>query len=127
MIESEFAVFQVKIEDQRAHPPKTSHPGFGEAPKSFNPIEMGRTRNKLVLPMIHPKVFPISDVDEAIITSPAVGVDNALQGHFSTNNALKSVYPPIRNDLGIDFSVSFKKTENGSLSESSAGPFSLDL
>ena len=76
--------------------------------------------------MIHPKVFPISDVDEAIIASPAVGVDDALQGHFSTNDSLKSVFGAIWNDLGIDSSVSFKMTENDSLSESSTAPFSLD-
>lgn len=107
------------------HPPKTSQTGFDKAPESFNSIDMGRTRYKLVFPMIHPKVFPIPDVDQAMIASPAVGSDDALQGHLSANDALKSVFGAIRNDLGIDFSVPFEKAKNNGLSKSSSTPFSF--
>lgn len=85
---------------------------------------MGGTRNKLVLPVIHPKVFSVSDVDEAIIASPAVGIDDAFQGHLSSNDALKSVFRAIRNDLGVDLSVPFKEARHDGLDLPPLGPVS---
>lgn len=111
MIESKFTFLQMEIESRRAHPPKTSQTGFGESPEFFDSIDMGGTKNKLVFPMIHSEVFPVPDVDEAMIASPTIGDDDALQGHFSTNDSLKSVFGAIWNDLGIDFSVSFEKAK----------------
>ncbi len=126
MVESEFTFLQVKVKGLRTHPSKVCEPGFGEPPEAFNSIDMGGTRNKLVLPMIHPKVFPIPDVDEAILASPTVGIDDALQGHLSSNDALKSVFRAIRNDLGVDLSVSLEQAEDDGFSERSAASFPFD-
>ena len=114
------------VEGRRVHAPEARKTGFREPPEPFNSVDMGGTGNELVLPMIYPKVFPVSDVDEAIIAPPAVGVDDALQGHLSANDVLKGVLGAVGDDLGIDLSVSLEQAEDDGLPERSPAPFPLD-
>ena len=70
MIEPEFTFLQVKIEGRRTHASETCQTGFGESPEAFDPVDMGVTGYKLVLSVVYPEVFPVSDVDQTIITAP---------------------------------------------------------
>lgn len=129
MIETEFTFLQVEIEGRRSHSPKARESGFGEFPEPFDSIDVGRTHNKLVLPVIHPEVFAVPNVDQAIIASiasPAIGVDNTLQGHFPPNDALEGLFGTIGNDLGIDFSMALEKAKDNALSKRAPTTLSFD-
>jgi hypothetical protein len=126
VIEPEFTFLQVKIEGRRTHASETCQTGFGESPEAFDPVDMGVTGYKLVLSVVYPEVFPVSDVDQTIITAPSVGVDDALQADLSPNDRLKSVLGTVGNDLGIDLPVSLEETENDGLTERPSAPFPFD-
>ena len=51
---------------------------FGIAPKGFYPIDMLIATGKLVVAMVHPKVFFVADINQAIIGTPTIGIDNVL-------------------------------------------------
>ncbi len=126
MVESEFAFLQVEIEGRRAHASEARQSRLGEPPEPLNSVDMGGAGYELVLSMVHPKVFPIPDVDEAIIAPPTVGIDDALQGHLSANDALEGVLGTVGNDLGIDLPISLEKAKHDGLSERSPASFPFD-
>ena len=122
MIETEFTFLQVEIEGRRTTSPKARESGFDESPEPFDSIDVGRTHKKLVPPVIHPEVFAVPDVDQAIIASTVIGVEDALQGPLPSNDALEYLFGAIGIDLGIDFSIAFEKANDNSLSKRAPTP-----
>ena len=61
------------------HTTKSIQPGFCEASEAFNTIDMGSASDEFILAMIHSQVLTITDIDQAIVTPPAIGIDDAIQ------------------------------------------------
>ena len=60
---------------------------------------------------MHPVVFIIAYVDQAIIASPAIAMNDTFNSYLSPNNVLEGLFSSIRYDFGIYFSLAFKNTE----------------
>ncbi len=67
---------------------------------------MSRTRSKLVLPVIHPEVFFVSDLDQAIVAFPPIRVHDAFGIPASPDHVLKRLGRAVGDDFVIDPAVS---------------------
>ena len=76
------ALFQVKLKIGN-DAIKLAQPPFGKAPKRLNTIDMA---------MVHPKMFRIANIDQAIVTAPTIRVYDTIKCYFTENNALQGLY-----------------------------------
>lgn len=89
MIEAEFAFFQVMKKLLGAQTIELLHPPFGKGPEALDAVDMIGPVGKFIIGMIDPKMFGKTDINQTVVTAPAVGVDNHVQGHFSPDNGLQ--------------------------------------
>lgn len=61
-------------------------------------------------------MFLVSQIDEPVITSPTIGMNDAFKVYTSTYDALESGSGAIRNDLRIDVIIAFEQVENNGFS-----------
>ena len=85
-----------------------------------------RSADELVLTMIDAKMFGVTDINQAVITAPTIGMDDRVQGHATANYGLKCAFPAIRHDFGIDTAVALEDTENDGLARGAAATFASD-
>ena len=104
---------------------KFGKPGLGVAPEAFDSIDMTFTMNKFVVPVIDSEVFFITKVNEAIVASPSIRMNDAFEIYPTSNNLLQRGSAAIRNNFGEDFPIAFKDTENNCFAESSTATFSF--
>ena len=83
------------------HASELGKPGFGKAPETLNAVDMRLPSNKFVFPMVHSEMFLVSQIDQSIISSPSIRVNNALQVNTSPDNALEGVPTAIRHNLSV--------------------------
>ena len=63
------------------HTPEPGESCFGISPKALDSINMTFIMNKLILSMVDSKMFLVSEINEPIVASPAVRMDNTLEVH----------------------------------------------
>lgn len=71
---------------------------------------------KFIVRMLDAEVFLVSQIDEPVITSPTIGMNDAFKVYTSTYDALESGSGAIRNDLRIDVIIAFEQAENNGFS-----------
>jgi hypothetical protein len=77
VIESKFGFFEMDIEFIFRDSLEFLEPMFGKAPKTFNAIDVGSTAvRKLVSVVIDPKMFLVSEVNQAVVTTPTIRMDD---------------------------------------------------
>ena len=99
--------------------------GFSISPKFFDAIDVGLVFNELILSMIDCQVLSVTYIDKAVITSPAVAVNDAVQADLSPNSLLQRSLRAISNNLGIHAAVAFEDGEDDGFSVSASSPFAL--
>jgi len=107
----------------------TSEPGescFGIPPKALDSIDMTFIMNKLILSMVDFEMFFISEINEPIVTSPAVRMYNTLEVHTTPDHRLQCGSPTVRNNLSEDTAIALEDTENNCFTESSTASFALN-
>jgi len=72
---------------------------------------MGMPSGKLVVRVVDTVVFIISDIDQPVIPSPAIGIDDALRFHMTPDDRLKRGFLAVRHNLGIDLSISLEQAK----------------
>ena len=94
-------------------------PAFCEAPKGFDAIDVSATLGEGLL-LVDAHVLVIADIDQAIVSGPAIGADNALGIDPPSNDGSQGVLGAIRHDFRINFSLPLKDAEDGLLEGSPA-------
>jgi len=125
VIKSKLALFQMQMKSHFTESSKFGKPGLGIAPEAFDSIDMTFTMDKFVLPVIDSEVFFIPKVNEAIVPSPAIRMDNAFEIYATSNNRLQRSSAAIWNNFSENFSVTFKDTKNNCFAESSTATLSF--
>ncbi len=74
------------------HSPTLGKPGFGKPPEAFNSINMTLSGRKLIPAMIYSKVFGIAYIYKSVIAPPAIRMNNAVYGYFSSYNGLQGFF-----------------------------------
>jgi len=126
MIEPKLTLFKMQVEGRWAHSSETNQTGLGVAPETFNTVDVRSTLSEFVLAMIDAQVLAITNVDQTIVATPAVGVDHTLQLDSPPDNRLESGFGAIGNDFGIDVTVPLKDAKDDRFSKSTAPSFALD-
>ena len=107
----------------------TSEPGescFGIAPKALDSINMTFIMNKLILSMVDSKMLLVPEINESIVATPAIRMDNTLKVYTTPDNRLQCGSPAIRNDLSEDTSIALEDTEYNCFTESPTASFALN-
>lgn len=59
-------------------PPEADQAGFSESPKTFNSVNVRLLISELIGSVFNTKVILITQIDQAIISSPSIGVNNTF-------------------------------------------------
>ena len=73
--------------------------------------------------MADSKVLGVSDVHQALIASPTVTVDDAIDRDMTSNNLLQRGLSGIRDNLRIDPAIAFEDTEDNDFRSSTTTSF----
>ncbi len=76
--------------------------------------------------MIDPKVLINTNVNQAVIASPSIGVNDAVGVHFPSDDGLQRRFGSVWNNFCVNTDPSFEKTKNDSLSTSPSASFASD-
>ncbi len=76
--------------------------------------------------MLDAEMFLIAQINESVITSPAIGMNDAFKVYTATYDALEGGSGAIRNDFRIDIILAFEQTKNNVFSACSTTSDSSD-
>ena len=124
MIETELSFFDVKVKESTRESSMFGQSGFSVTPKRFNSVDMVGASGKLILAVMDSEVSLVTDIDESIVTFPAISMDDALIGHFAFDNGFQSLSGAIFEYIGEDFPASFEHPNNWNLPSCSTTSFS---
>ncbi len=82
---------------------------LGKTPKRFNAVDMAAAFDKLIVTMIHPKVFVKTNVNQAIIATPAIGMDDTQRVSFASDHRLQGRFRGVWNNLRVNLIESFQE------------------
>ena len=119
MVESKFSFFEVKVEGVAGDAVELGQSSFGVAPEGLDAVDVGLEVGELVVVMPDAEVLGVADVDQAVIASPAVAVNDAGQVDLAANRLQKRGFLGVGNDLRVDVAVAFEDAEDDRLA---AGP-----
>lgn len=113
MIKSKFTFFQMQAKRTFANASELIEPGFCDAPKVLNAIDMVMAIRKFIASMLDPIVLFITEVYKPIIGLKAIGINRRrglidlllYNGHQRASGA-------VFNNLGIHLATAFDQTED---------------
>ena len=108
------------------HTTKSIQTGFGKPPEALDAVDMGSASDELILPVINAQVSSIADVNQAVVTPPAIGIDDAIQGDTTPDNPLQGSLSAIRDDFCIHTAIAFEDAEDGRFTEGPTASFAFD-
>lgn len=85
---------------------------FCICPETFYPINVGALIGKFIVAMLHTKMFLIAKIHKAIISTPAIRMDDAFQLNTSPDNALKSAFGAVRDYFSVNTAIAFEEAKN---------------
>ena len=88
MIEPKLTFFEMQIKSGFGKSPELCQTHFGNAPEVFNTVDVRLFIGEFIFAMLHPVVFFITQIHEAIIAFPPIGVDRALKVHLAPDHRL---------------------------------------
>ena len=101
-------------------------PALTVAPEAFDPVDVVRATNKLIFAMMNSEVLRVSDINQAIVTAPAVRVDDGVERDAPANNGLQSRLFAVGHDLRVNAAISLEDAEDDSLAGSAAPAFAAN-
>ena len=90
MAEAKLGLLQVPVERLPGNPVEFGQPSFDKAPERFDPVDVIGTPGKFILTMVDPKMFVASHVDQAIIPSPSIGVNETFRIGLAPDTAWRA-------------------------------------
>ena len=123
MIESKFTFLPMQVEGTFVDAAEADETGFRIAPKPFNPIHMGTASHKFILALIDAKMFAIAHIDQAIVPSPPIRINHAVQGNLTPNYRLQRGFPAVRNQFGIHVAIPLEKSKDDGFAVRPASAF----
>lgn len=116
----------MQIEGRFIHAAELGKPGLRKAPEAFNSVDVALALSKLILPMVDSEMLFKAEVNEPIIASPSIGMDDAFKADTTPNYCLQRCFSAIGDDLCIDLPLAFEDAEDNRFSESSPASFALN-
>lgn len=126
MVEAKFGLLQVPVERLPGDSVELGQSAFGETPERFDSVDVIGTPGKFILTMVDPKMPVESQVDQAIIPSPSVGVNETFRIGFAPNDCLENALARIGNDFRVDPITAFQKSEDDRFTTGASAQFAPD-
>jgi hypothetical protein len=82
--------------------------------------------NEFIQSMVDAEMLFIPQVNESIVSSPAIGMDDTLNAHSPSDNPLQRGSSTIGNDFRINFSVPPEDPKNDSFADCSPATLAFD-
>ncbi len=79
-----------------------------ETPKALNALDVCCIADELILSMIDSVMLTVSDIDQPVITTPPITIDDDIGSDATANNRLQSALFAVRHNLGIDTTISLE-------------------
>src|ERR1017187_250865 len=90
-------------------------PSFGETPKALDTIDVVLAHGELMSLVVHPEMFLIAHIDQAVVAGPTIGVDDRLEADTAQNGLAERLSPAVGDDLSIDIAVALEDAEHDGL------------
>ncbi len=119
MIKTIFTFSQVQIESLRRHAVEPLQAAFGIRPETFYFVDVNIADSKNIVRVIDSQMFGITDIEQSVITAPAVRMNDRIQSNAPANNVLQRFLSRVRNNLSINFTVSLIDAEDDLLAAGS--------
>jgi len=126
MVEPKLTFFQMQVEGAWVHAAEANQPGLGMPPEAFDAVDVSVPFGKFVLAVIDAQMLAVTDIDQAIVTTPAIRIDDAFEFDLATDNLLQRGFGAIWNDLGVDMTVPLKDAKDDRFAKCAAASFALD-
>ena len=78
MIKAKLSLLQVPVKSLLRDPVEFSQASLGVTPERFNSVDMVTSPGKFVLAMMDSEMLVKTQVDQSILSSPAIGVNEAF-------------------------------------------------
>ena len=88
VIEAKFCFFQMERKGAFAHAVKLRQAVLGKAPKALDAVDVIRPNGKFVLPVMDAKVSRIAEINQAVVTALAIGVNRRIEFSMTANHRL---------------------------------------
>ena len=113
----------MKVEGISRYSMELYQPVFCKRPEGFNSVNVAFAPDKFISTMMYPIMLLVTQIHQAIITSPLIRMDNTFRRDSASYYCLQSCFGAIRHYLSIYFSLSLKNTENRCFTSSSTAAF----
>ena len=97
-----------------------------KTPRRLNSVDVLWTSDKPIIFMIYPKLLINTDVNQTVIASSSIGVNDAVGVHFPSNYEVQRWFGSVWNNFRVNTEPSFEKAKNDSLSTSPSASFVSD-
>lgn len=126
MVEAKFGLLQVRGERLPGGSVELGQSAFGKTPEGFDSVDVIWTPGKFILTMVDPKMLVESQVDQAIIPSPSVGVNETLRVGLAPDDRLENAIARMGNDFRVDPITVFQRSEDDRFATVASAPFATD-
>ena len=125
MIEWKFTFFQMQIEYCFMDPTETEKPSFRISPETFDPIHMHSSTDKRITTMIDAEMFPLHDIDQAIVPTPPIRINYTVQSDLPANNRLQHGFPAVWDKFRVDVSIALENPKEDGFAIRSASKYRI--
>ena len=123
VIKAEFGFFQVQVKRMSCYAVKLYQTVFCITPKRLDTVDILRSAGKFILPVTHPEMLCKTHINQAVITTPAISIDDTLNRNVPAYYLLQCGFGRIRNDFRIDLAAPFEHAGNDGFATGTAPAF----
>jgi len=129
VVEMELALLKMEQEGVPVHPPEPRKPSLGVAPATLDAVDVvaaDPSAAELIGTVIDRQMLLTPHVDQAIVSTPAVGIDDSVERDFPLDRGLKNNFRPVEDELGVHLVIAFVDPEHGCLLARPSSGLALD-
>ncbi len=88
---------------------------LGETPEALDAVDVAAATSELIRPMMDSQVLGVADIDQTVVATPPVRMNDRFHGDATANNGLERDLFAIRDDLRVALAVTFQQSEDDGL------------
>jgi len=123
MVKTEFSLLEVQRKGLRQDAFEPGQAELGIGPEGLDSVDMAVASSKLVFSMMDSEVFGVADIDQTLVASPAITMDDAVDRDMPPNNLLQRGFSGIRDNLRIDPAIALEDAEDDGFRPSATTAF----
>ena len=125
VVESELRFLEVKVEGVLRHTFESGEVMFGEAPEGLDSVDVVAAVSEFIFTVTNSEMLRVSDIDQAVVTNPAVSVNDGIEADLAADNSLEGSLFGVWHDLSPDSVTAFEDSKYDGLTTCAATPFSF--